>query len=54
MARGKNPLSAFAINLINIDDNQVSRGKRKVNIVKSFCKRFIYIKTRKRKWKCSD
>ena len=54
MARGKNPLSAFAINLINIDDNQIFRGKWKVNIVKNFCKRFIYIKTRKRKWKCSD
>ena len=38
MKRGKNSLSAFAINLINIDDNQIFRGKWKVNIVKNFCK----------------
>ena len=49
MERAKNSLRALAFNLIDLDNNQTFKDKKKKNIIKNLCKDFVLLKHDKRK-----
>ena len=44
MKRAKNSLGALAFNLIDLDNNQIFKDKKKINIIKNLRKDFILLK----------
>ena len=54
MERAKNSLRALAFNLIDLDNNQIFKDKKKINIIKNLRKDFVLLKPDKGEWNCSD
>ena len=52
--RVKNSLRALAFNLIDLDNNQIFKDKKKINIIKNLRKDFVLLKPDKGEWNCSD
>ena len=44
MERAKNSLRALAFNLIDLDNNQIFKDKKKINIIKNLRKDFVLLK----------